>query len=70
MSKSKTLCNLCGKEFNAYDEQESFGIHTRVGYGSRFDGDSIDLDLCCECFDKLMYDLILQCKINPVIENM
>lgn len=69
MAKGKTLCNLCSKEFNEWDEQENFGIHTRVGYGSRFDGDNIDLDLCCECFDKLMGRLVSECKINPIIEN-
>lgn len=44
MAKGKTSCNLCGKEFDEWDEQESFGIHTRVGYGSKFDGDDIELD--------------------------
>lgn len=69
MAKGKTLCNLCSKEFNEWDEQENFGIHTRVGYGSRFDGDNIDLDLCCECFDKLMGRLVSECKIKPITEN-
>lgn len=70
MAKGKTLCNLCGKEFDEWDKKEWFGLHTRVGYGSKFDGDGIDLDLCCECFDKLMDKLISECKINPIVENM
>lgn len=69
MAKGKTLCNLCGKEFDEWDEQEGFGIHTRAGYGSKFDGDSVELDLCCECFDRLMDKLVPECKINPIIEN-
>lgn len=44
MAKGRTLCNLCGKEFDEWDEQEGFGIHTRVGYGSKFDGDDVELD--------------------------
>lgn len=53
-----------------WDEQEAFGLHTRVGYGSKLDGDNVELDLCCECFDKLMDRLIPECKINPIVENM
>ena len=33
-----------------------------------FDGDSIDLDICCDCFDKLMDKFIPMCKINPITE--
>lgn len=70
MAKGKTLCNLCGKEFDEIDKCVGFGIHTRVGYGSKFDTDDVDLDLCCECFDKFMDKLILECKINPIVENL
>ncbi len=66
MARGKTICNLCGKEFDIYDEQESIGYHDRPGYGSSFDGIEIDLDLCLECFDKLMTELIPRCKINPI----
>ena len=34
----------------------------------KFDGDSIDLDICCDCFDKLMDKFIPMCKINPITE--
>lgn len=70
MTKYQKFCNLCGKEFDIFDNQESFGIHTgKIGYGSKHDGDSIELDLCCDCFDKLIDDLIPKCKINPLTEN-
>lgn len=69
MAKGKTLCNLCGKEFDTCDEKEKFGIHTQAGYGSKFDGDNIQLDLCCGCFDGLIDKLIPECKINPILEN-
>lgn len=58
-------CNKCGKRFDCWDEQENYSIHTRAGYGSAHDGDTIELDLCCDCMDKL----IDSCKISPVIEN-
>lgn len=64
----KRVCNICGKDFSFWDTQEGFGFHyPRVGYGSEFDGSTIELDLCCDCFDKLMNDYIIpKCKISPV----
>lgn len=65
--KTEVVCNVCGKAFDTWDKQENFGIHTQVGYGSRFDLSTIDLDLCCECFDKVFGEHILpSCKINPI----
>lgn len=52
-------CDLCGKVFNAYDEEERFGLHYgNVGYGSRYDRCHIDIDMCCNCFDKMMKEYI------------
>ena len=52
-------CDLCGKFFNAYDEEEKFGLHySNVGYGSRYDECHIDIDMCCDCFDKMMVEYI------------
>ena len=45
-----------------WDEQEGFSIRTRCGYGTKYDGDEIELDLCCDCMEKL----IDECKISPV----
>lgn len=52
-------CDLCGKVFNNYDEQEGFGLRYEVGYGSRYDGSSINVDICCDCFDKMMDEYIV-----------
>ena len=52
-------CDLCGKFLNEYDEQENFGLHyNNIGYGSKYDGCNINIDMCCECFDKMMKDYI------------
>ena len=66
MAKGRTICNICGKEFSDYDEQEQIGLHSQIGYGSKHDGDTIDLDICCDCFDILIDKLAKQCKINPI----
>lgn len=49
-----------------WDKHEAFGFHYQVGYGSVHDGEQIELDLCCDCFDKIMDMLIPRCKISPI----
>ncbi len=51
-------CDLCGKVFSVWDEQNSFGLHYHAGYGSKHDGEHINVDMCCDCFDKLMTEYI------------
>lgn len=45
---------MCGKDFDIWDNQEDFALYRNVGYGSGYDGCKIELDLCCDCFDKLV----------------
>ena len=62
----KCYCNLCGKEMDFWDVQEEFSIHNfNIGYGSKHDGDALELDLCCDCMD----DLIDRCKISPITSS-
>lgn len=61
----KTQCNLCGKIFDTFDEQHDIKIVRRMGYGSMYDGDDIELDICCECID----NLIEKCEISPLIHR-
>ena len=61
----KTVCNMCGKTFDGWDEQENFSIYRTIGYGSRHDGEILSLDLCCDCMDKL----IDMCSISPVEDH-
>lgn len=58
----KIVCNMCGKDFDLWDEQEDFSIHRNCGFGTKYDGSRINLDLCCECMEKL----IDACLISPV----
>lgn len=60
----KKYCNICGKEFNEWDYQENYSLHTKIGFGSKHDGETLALDICTECMDKL----IDSCKISPVYE--
>lgn len=56
-------CNHCGKPLDEWDLQEDFKIHTAVGYGSKYDLSKVELQLCCDCFDKL----VDECVISPVV---
>lgn len=52
-------CDQCGKDIYVFDESERFGLHyDNVGYGIRYDECHIDIDICCDCFDKMMTEYI------------
>lgn len=57
-------CNKCGKKMDMWDIQEDFSMQRHLGYGSKHDGDILDLDLCCDCMD----ELIDSCVISPVTD--
>lgn len=59
---TQKICNKCGKKLNLWDIQQKFFIYTVAQYGSKYDGDEIELDLCCDCMD----ELIKSCKISPI----
>lgn len=58
----KRYCNKCGQEMDFWDLQENFSIHTQFGYGTRYDGSKLNLNLCCGCMEQL----IKSCVISPV----
>lgn len=60
--EEEVYCNKCGKKMDVWDIQAGFSIHQNIGYGSRYDGDNLNLNLCCDCMDKL----IEECAIRPV----
>lgn len=58
-------CNRCGHPLDFWDLQEDLSIHKeKLGYGTKHDGDSVHLRLCCACFDKF----VDECVVNPVTE--
>ena len=60
-----TTCNKCGNKFSDWDNSEDFKIHSRLGYGTKYDGCYLELDLCCKC----MEELIESCTISPIVYN-
>lgn len=64
------ICNICGKVFDDYDEQENRSFHDYIGYGSKFDLERLDLDMCCNCFDEMLESYILpKCKYSPFMRT-
>lgn len=59
------ICNKCGKKFDIWDIQEDFSIYKHMGYGTEHDGESLELDLCCDCMEKI----IKECVISPLNED-
>ena len=59
------ICSKCGKAFDFFDAQEDFSIRRKLGYGTKYDGDRLDVQLCCDCMEKL----IDECAVSPITEN-
>lgn len=62
---TQIVCNKCGKSFDMWDKQEDFSIYSTLGYGTKYDGSKLELDLCCDCMEKLIDD----CKVSPIVDN-
>ena len=58
---------MCGKEFDMWDCQENHYIHYDFGYGSKYDEDELEADLCCDCHDKVVDFIKSKSKTNPII---
>lgn len=59
------ICNKCGKKLDEWDMQGNFRFYGQLGYGTKYDGCTLELDLCCECMDAL----IDNCLISPVFNE-
>lgn len=59
------VCNKCGKLFDMWDEAEGIKLSRCMGYGTKYDGDRLRLNLCCKCFETL----ISECLISPIEIN-
>jgi hypothetical protein len=59
----KVTCSMCGKNMCNITEPECISgipIDATFGYGSKFDGNEIHLDLCDECIE----DIVRDCNYN------
>ena len=57
-----TYCNKCGKALtDKMDKINQIGMNGKIGYGSKYDGMTYEIDFCVDCFDKL----VDTCTISP-----
>ena len=59
------LCNCCGKKLDSLDACGVVSISRVLGYGSRYDGAYVEIDICPSCFDRFMDSM----AIPPVLSD-
>lgn len=62
-------CTMCGKEFDIWDENADFTLDHEIGYGSEHDRHHLHMNLCCDCFDKVVNFLVENSVENPLTES-
>ena len=58
------VCNKCGRALDMWDKISGMHVEMELGYGSKYDGDFLHLELCNKCLDELAES----CAINPIID--
>lgn len=58
------ICNKCGKRLDPWDSISCIHFERDLGYGSQYDGCSVEIDLCNSCFDAF----INECAVSPLID--
>lgn len=60
-------CNYCGNKFGKEDCcDNSFSISHKFGYESKYDGGTLEIDLCPTCADRLTGDIIKSSQIKCI----
>ena len=55
-------CNLCGNVIDPMTGRGGIHISEELGYGSKYDMDLLDMEICYECLDRI----VDACRISPV----
>lgn len=66
--KPQKRCTMCNKIFDEWDLQEDFSYQKWIGYGSVHDTEYLDIQLCCNCFDKILA-FILKNSVNDPLTD-
>lgn len=61
-------CTMCNKILNEFDINGDFSYHKWIGYGSKYDENRLDVELCGECFDKVVSFIVNNSATNPLKE--
>lgn len=61
----RKFCSGCGKSIDMFDEMSGISVKKPLGFGSQYDGQFLNIRLCCECTD----EVIKSCKISPITDD-
>ena len=63
---TRIQCNVCGKDTTSREVHIAIEIHKPIGYGSRYDGDKIDLDVFTNCVDSILDAISKVCLVYQI----
>ncbi len=61
-------CTMCNRILNEWDMYGDFSYHKWIGYASKYDENRLDLELCGNCFDKVVSFIVNNSANNPLKE--
>lgn len=61
----RKFCSRCGKSIDMFDEMSGISVKKPLGFGSQYDGQFLNIRLCCECTD----ELIRSCRVSPITDD-
>lgn len=67
--KAIRICSMCGRTFDDWDLQENNYVYHHFGYGSRHDLQIFEVDLCCDCYDKIIDTILPLFPCSPIRDS-
>lgn len=58
-------CTMCGQNLDEWDINQDFSLNTYIGYGSKYDTETLNARFCCKCFDKIIDYISKNCVLSP-----
>lgn len=66
MYRETPRCNICGATMSVGDLHFGYSAYEKLGYGTKYDGCTMRLRVCCNCIE----EFIDKCAISPIIEGV
>lgn len=62
---NENRCTMCGHNLDEWDINQDFSLNTYIGYGSKYDTETLNARFCCKCFDKIIDYISKNCVLSP-----
>lgn len=66
---SENRCTMCGSKLDEWDINQNFSLNKYIGYGSKYDTETVKAKFCCHCFDKIV-DYIIENSVLCPFRNL